>query len=98
MNFYFNLEFVFVVTDLLCVWLKMKDLGKLDSALCNKNERKSFMILILNPFAAMDGLMSDIVFAITRTDEKYQCWLLKRNVSVKHINVNRTTLGILYLQ
>ncbi len=94
MPFNLILESRFVATDLLCGWLEMKDLGNLDSALCNKNERKSFLILISNPFAAMDGLMPGIVFAITRTDEKYYCWLLKRNVSVKHMHVKRKTLGI----
>jgi hypothetical protein len=71
----------------------MKDLGKLDSVLCNKNERKLFLALISNQFATMEGVFDG--FADSSNDKKYCRWLLKRKVSVKHVNLNSATLKVI---
>ncbi len=93
MSFYVVLENRFAATQLLFQWLEMIDLGKLDSAVCNKNERKSLLNLISNSCALMNGLFGK-EFLNSNFDGKYFQWLLRRKVSVKYMCLKSSTLDI----
>jgi hypothetical protein len=65
-------------------WMNSRDIGRLDSAICNKRERGSFLSLISGTkFVVRDPLNPD-GHEDTRVD-KFVTWLLKRHVAATEL-------------
>jgi hypothetical protein len=83
------MSFLFKLSDDVSIsalsdWLEMVDLTKLDSAVCNMKDRKTFLQLISNPFARFTGCYDHMN---QREANFYWKWLTIRSVLVNHVLV-----------
>lgn len=81
--------FLFKLPDVLCLdvtnkWCNSYSLQNLDSAICNKLERKYFLDLLADPlfFIEMDHFIHDYF-----SNEGFMVWIIKRKISINHLSL-----------
>ena len=81
----------FIVIPILMEWTNFKEIGVLDSAVCNSVLRPIFLSHLSNEHCVLDGKVKFLTvenYIVDKRNEIFQLkWILKRSVTVKNINL-----------
>ena len=76
----------FIVTPFLVDWLGIKEIGKLDSALCNSEFREYFVSLISSDFCVLCGHFDNPCLNYHLT-YNYLEWMVSRGVTIRELTL-----------
>jgi hypothetical protein len=68
---------------ILCDFLMLSDVVQLDTAMCNRHSRSSFLAKLSSDTAVFEGRKSETHW------QDYFTWLFKRNISVKYLDFSK---------
>lgn len=73
-----------IIIDILTIWLEIKDVCKLDTAMNNKKERVILLNILKSNMSIFNGIQSYIISNINNT---YLKWIVLREIKIKRLNI-----------